>query len=183
MEYAPLAEQLREIEAADADHTKRDLLARLFLDADDLLPEIVLLVRGRVHERWEAAELGVSSSLSRRAVVHATGVEAAELENRWKESGDLGTAAEWAVQNRRQRTLATEPLTVERVVETLQEIATYEGAGSESRRVDAVASLLTSSTPFRAWNPTRYRLVFICSTASMTASPYLTTRLMRGWNG
>lgn len=150
MEYAALAEQLREIEVADGDHTKRDLLARLFLDTDDLLPEIVLLVRGRVQERWEAAELGVSSSLTRRAVVHATGVEPAELENRWKESGDLGTAAEWAVQNRRQRTLATEPLTVERVVETLQEIATYEGAGSESRRVDAVASLINDATPLGA---------------------------------
>lgn len=52
--------------------------------------------------------------------------------------------------NRRQRTLAAEPLTVQRVVESFRKIATYEGEASESRRVDAIASLVSDADPLEA---------------------------------
>jgi DNA ligase-1 len=123
-------------------------------DADvagrDLLPVLVTLVRGKLAPAWRAPDLGVSSSLTARAVAKATGVDPGEIDRRWEETGDLGDAAAWAVENATQRTLFSEALTVRRVHGALSDLATYEGSGSQDRRVDAVAGLVSDADPDEA---------------------------------
>ncbi|PSP57065.1 DNA ligase [Halobacteriales archaeon QH_7_66_36] len=150
MEYATLAAVYRSVEATQADTEKTAALADLFRDAGDLLPVVVRLARGKVYPRYAATDLGVSSSLTQAAVEKATGVDANRIEEWWKETGDLGAAAERAVAERTQRTLASTPLTVERVHDTLRELAEYEGAGSQERKVDAVAGLVSDADPAEA---------------------------------
>ncbi|PSQ22781.1 DNA ligase [Halobacteriales archaeon QS_9_67_17] len=150
MEYATLAAVYRSVEATQADTEKTAALADLFRDAGDLLPVVVRLARGKVYPRYAAADLGVSSSLTQAAVEKATGVDGDRIEEWWKETGDLGAAAERAVAERTQRTLASTPLTVERVHDTLRELAEYEGAGSQDRKVDAVAGLVSDADPAEA---------------------------------
>ncbi|MFD1512878.1 ATP-dependent DNA ligase, partial [Halomarina rubra] len=116
----------------------------------DLLPVLVTLVRGRVAPAWRSLDLGVSSSLTRRAVAKATGVDADRVDREWEATGDLGDAAAWAVEHAAQRTLFSTPLTVRRVYDTLRDLATYEGAGSRDRRVDAVAGLVSDADPEEA---------------------------------
>jgi DNA ligase-1 len=149
MEYAALAAAFEEIEATQADTEKTDRLAALFADAADLAT-VVRLSRGRVFARHEGRDLGVSSSLTRAAVEKATGVASDRIEDWWKETGDLGSAAERAVAAAPQQTLLSEPLTVERVHATLRDLAGYEGAGSQSRKVDAVAGLVADADPVEA---------------------------------
>jgi DNA ligase-1 len=150
MEYATLAAVYRSVEATQADTEKTAALADLFRDAGDLLPVVVRLARGKVYPRHAAADLGVSSSLTQAAVEKATGVDADRIEEWWKETGDLGAAAERAVAERTQQTLASTPLTVERAHDTLRELAEYEGAGSQDRKVDAVAGLVSDADPAEA---------------------------------
>jgi len=150
MEYATLAAVYRSVEATQADTEKTAALADLFRDAGDLLPVVVRLARGKVYPRYAATDLGVSSSLTQAAVEKATGVDANRIEEWWKETGDLGAAAERAVAERTQQTLASTPLTVERVHDTLRELAEYEGAGSQERKVDAVAGLVSDADPAEA---------------------------------
>jgi DNA ligase-1 len=110
----------------------------------------VRLIRGRVFAPWESRDLGVSSSLASDAVVKATGVEGDRVEALWREEGDLGDAAAEAVAVRTQQTLFSQPLTVDDVYGTLRELATYEGSGSQSRQVDAVAGLVSDADPGEA---------------------------------
>lgn len=148
MEYGDLVEVYRDLETTDSTLQKTASLARAFAAADaDTLPSVVLLVRGSAFAAWQSADLGVSSNLTLRAVAKATGVDADRIEAEWRDTGDLGDAAAWAVANQRQQTLFGQSLTVESVLETLREIAGYEGDGSEERRIDAVAGLVSAADP------------------------------------
>ncbi|WP_254537088.1 ATP-dependent DNA ligase [Halomarina litorea] len=151
MEYAALVDVYRRLDATASNNEKTAILAGTFADADaDHLPLLVTLVRGSVFAAWEPDELGVSSSLATDAVVRATGVDADRVAA-WEEaSGDLGNAAARAAENATQQTLFSTPLDVRSVVETFRETAGYEGAGSQGRRVDAVANLLSRADPEEA---------------------------------
>ena len=159
MKYAALVDIYERLEATDSTLAKRDVLGEAFADADDEhLPLVVVLCQGHLFAAWQRKELGVSSSLTARAITKATGVSEDGIERRWEETGDLGDAAAWATENEAQRTLFSTDLTVQAVVETLRELPTYEGEGSEQRRVDAIAGLLSDATPREARYVTRTAL-------------------------
>ncbi|MFW5973976.1 MAG: ATP-dependent DNA ligase [Natrialbaceae archaeon] len=145
MEYAELVGVYERLAETDSNHGKRDVLAELFAESGELLPVLVKLVRGRLFAAHQREELGVSSSLTLEAICKSTGVGEEGVRDRWRETGDLGDAAAWAVENESQQTLFSESLTVERVHDTLREIATFEGAGSQDRRVGEIAGLLSDA--------------------------------------
>lgn len=151
MEYASLVEVYTELEATAATLEKRDILANLFAQTDpELLPMVVKLSRGNIFASWESGDLGVSTALAVEAIARATGIDDDQLQEWWREEGDLGDAAAKAVANRSQQTLRTQPLDVERVYETLREAATYTGSGSQGRRVDTIAGLVSDASPAEA---------------------------------
>jgi DNA ligase-1 len=151
MEYADLVSVYERLEATSGTHAKTDILAEALASADEgTLDTLVLLVRGRVFPNWDSTTLGVSSSLVTDAVVDATGVPEARIEDWWREAGDLGDAAAEAVRAKTQATLVSRTLTVESVHETLAELAGYEGSGSQDRKVKTVAGLVGSADPAEA---------------------------------
>ncbi|MEF8814398.1 MAG: ATP-dependent DNA ligase [Halovenus sp.] len=150
MEYAALVDLYERLADTDSTNAKRDILAGAFAAADEQLDRLVTLVRGRLDPAADRRELGVSSSLTLAAICKATGASEAAVRDQWRESGDLGDAAAWAVEHGGQQTLFSEPLTVERVHGTLRDLAGYEGPGSQSRRVDAIAGLLADGGPGEA---------------------------------
>lgn len=151
MEYADLVASYREIEATASTDEKTALVARVL---DGATPEelsiLLPLFQGRVTPAHEQADLGISSSLTAQAIAKATGVAESEIEETWRESGDLGTAAAAAVENRTQQTLFGTDLTVEFVFETLRDLLDSEGDGSQQHRIDAVAKLLSDAEPDEA---------------------------------
>ncbi|PSP87392.1 DNA ligase [Halobacteriales archaeon QS_4_69_34] len=151
MKYAELVDIYRRLDATSSGLEKTAILTEAFSAADEhQLPLLVKLVRGRLYAPWTSEELGVSSSLTQRAIAKATGVSEAEIEETWRETGDLGDAAAAGITNRTQRTLVDTELTVRGVHDALRELATYEGAGSEERRIDVVAGLLSDADPEEA---------------------------------
>ncbi len=150
MEYTGLVALYDRLAATDSTLEKRSLLADAFADAGPQLNRVVLLARGRLYPAYDREELGVSSSLVLTAIEKATGVGESALRERWSETGDLGDVAAWAVTDGGQQTLFPESLTVERVHDTLRELPTFDGAGSQGRRVDTVAGLLADAEPEEA---------------------------------
>ncbi|SEP07670.1 DNA ligase-1 [Halorientalis persicus] len=151
MEYAEFATVCDRLAATDADLEQVQILADWLTKADaDMLPLVVGMVRGKVFEPWETAELGVSSSLTVEAIDTATGVGTDRIETVWSETGDLGDAAAWAVEHETQQSLFSEPLTLERVYETLRDLADFDGEGSQDRRVSEVAGLIADADPDEA---------------------------------
>lgn len=150
MEYAALVDLYDRVAATDATLEKREILAEAFADAGALLDRLVVLVQGHLRPAHDRVELGISSSRALAAIRTATGAEEEAIRDQWRESGDLGDAAAWAVEHGGQQTLFSEALTVERVHDRLLEIASFAGEGSEGRRVDALAGLLSDAEPNEA---------------------------------
>jgi len=146
MEYAALVGTYDRLAGTQSTHEKVAIVADALAETPpDDLPMLVQLLRGETFAAWESGQLGVSSSLAKRAITRATGVPEADIEDEWRETGDLGSAAARAVAEGVQQTLVSETLTVEGVYTSLRELADYEGEGSEQRRVDAVAGLLADA--------------------------------------
>lgn len=150
MEYRSLVEIYGHLDETSSTLEKTNILADLFSDADSLLPELAQLARGRLFASWEPDDLGVSSSLTVRAVSDATGVDEAQLESWWRETGDLGDAATMAVENRVQTTLFSESLGVQTVYDTLRGLSEHTGEGSQKRRTDDIADLVSDADPNEA---------------------------------
>jgi DNA ligase-1 len=151
MEYAALVAVYDRLDATQSTIEKTDIVAETLTEtAHEDLPMLVRLLRGTVFAAWDSSDLGVSSSLAARAVAKATGVSEADIEADWRETGDLGDAAAHAVEGQVQQTLLIKPLTVERVYDTFQSLAEFDGSGSEERRVGEIAGLLSDADPDQA---------------------------------
>jgi DNA ligase-1 len=150
MEFATLVTTFERLDATASTLDKTALLAERFAAAGDRLGDLVVVVQGQLFPSWHSADLGVSARSARAAVAKATGVGEDELDRRWGETGDLGDAAAWAVAERTQRTLFSEPLTVDRVLTTLRAFPDFEGSGSQTRRIDELAGLVSDADPTEA---------------------------------
>jgi len=151
MDYSILAETYEKLESTSSKLEKTRILADLLSKTPpDLLPKIVLLASGRVFPNYSQYELGVATQLMIRAISKATGTTQKEIENLFKEKGDLGLVAEEMIKKRRQATLFRKKLSVEKVFENLQKIAFEIGEGSQERKLNLIAELLVSSQPKEA---------------------------------
>lgn len=145
MEYHRLVEMYDRLGSTSSTLEKTDIVADVFNDAGELLPQLTQLVRGRLFASWESNDLGVSSSLTIRAITNATGVDDERIESWWRETGDLGDAAANAIENRTQTTLVSETLDVRTVYDKLRSLTEHEGPGSQERRINDIADLLADA--------------------------------------
>ena len=150
MEFAALVTTFEELDATASTLDKTALLAERFATAGDRLGDLVVVVQGQLFPSWHSADLGVSARSARAAVAKATGVNEDAIDRRWGETGDLGDAAAWAVSERTQQTLFSEGLTVNRVLVTLRAFPDFEGSGSQTRRIDELAGLVSDADPAEA---------------------------------
>lgn len=151
MEYGELAATFERLESTSASLEKTAIIADTFERAEDRhLPMFITMVQGRVFPAWRPDELGVSTNLTKQAIAKATGINEPQVEEWWRETGDLGNAAARALENRTQQTLISEQLDVQTVFESLRELSTYDGAGSQQRRIDTLAKLISNASPEEA---------------------------------
>ncbi len=149
VEYRVVAEAYRDLEQASGRLMLIERLAALLARTpQELLPTVCYLCQGLVAPEFAAVDLGMAEKLALRAVATATGVETAEVIATLREAGDLGQAAEQLLAETAQD---REPrLQVAEVVDTLHQIASAEGAGSQGRKLDLLAGLLALATPLEA---------------------------------
>ncbi|MFB6191482.1 MAG: ATP-dependent DNA ligase [Candidatus Nanohaloarchaea archaeon] len=155
MNYSELVETYRKLESTQATLEKTDILAELFSAAGDELEDVVLLSMGRAFPSWQDLDLGISSKTMVDIIKEASGRSEAEIEEAWKEEGDLGSAAEQILEGGGgQQSLMQQELTVERVNDKLEKVAKMEeeslGSVSMDKKKKEVAALLNDSTPGEA---------------------------------
>ena len=151
MLYATLADAYERLEATTKRLEMTDLLVALFKQVPkDEIDRVVYLTQGLVFPDYAGIELGLAEKLAIRAVALATGQSEETITEAWKASGDLGLVAEERLQDRKQASLVSEPLTVAQVYENLKEIAMASGSGSQDRKIKLLAELLTDASPKEA---------------------------------
>ncbi|UCG95405.1 MAG: ATP-dependent DNA ligase [archaeon] len=156
MKYAEMAETYEKLEATQSKLDKADILAELFSRASpEDLPKIVFLARGRVFPSYSEDEIGIASQLMIKAISRSTGFSIRDVEKKFKETGDLGLAASHFVKSRRQRTLLSSKLSLNKVFRNIRELSSIEGARSQEKKMDLIAELFASAEPKEALYITR----------------------------
>ncbi len=125
------------------------------IEDDDDLYNVILFLMGQVYPSWDERELGVGVGLLYEALKMVTGVDKRKIEEMVKEYGDLGLAAERLLKGKSQMSLFTEELTIAKVREIFDKIASLEGEGSQKRKVMLLADLFVSASPIEARYLTR----------------------------
>ena len=165
MEFAALADRAERVAALDGDIETTRSVADMLADAGgerdtdgdaDDLPVVVRFLLGRVFPAHDTRTLDVGPALCRAAIARAAGpnVTAADVEDRLAERGEIGAVAA-GYDFGGQRGLAAfgdgrDALAVDAVDERLRAVAAADGAGSESRKLDALFGLFNRCSPAEA---------------------------------
>lgn len=151
MDYAELVEVYEHLEKTSARLEKIGTIAKLMRETPtDMLPRITLLLQGKVFPSWSEKEVGIADLLMVKIVSKSTGFSEKEVLSGFKKTGDFGLVIEDLVGKKKQKTLFTKPLTVEKVFENLRELAVIEGKGSQERKFRLVSELISSAKPKEA---------------------------------
>ncbi|WP_321420979.1 ATP-dependent DNA ligase [uncultured Methanobacterium sp.] len=159
MLYNDLVEVYHDLDSTTKRLEKTDILANFLAKVGDeepeLLPIVTLMALGRIFPTWSEEELGIGSKLLMKAISQAVGVSPEDVENRMRDTGDIGMAAEELYQKKSQVTLFSRPLTIGKVHRNLVKMAEISGNRAQFKKIDYLMELLSSAAPAEAKYITR----------------------------
>ncbi|MFA5654587.1 MAG: ATP-dependent DNA ligase [Desulfomonilia bacterium] len=127
------------------------ILAEFFktLDPEDIKP-IIYLTQGKIAPDFMGIELGMADRLVAKAIAFTVGETEDKISGMMIKLGDPGTVAEGLIAGKKQMTLLSQPLTLERVVNSLFAIAQTEGRDSQGKKMKYLSNMLHDSEPVEA---------------------------------
>lgn len=151
MKYSKLSDLYQELKSTRKRLEKTQILAN-FLEkcSPDEAQNTVLLVQGKIYPDWDDREIGVASQLVSRAITVASGATSKQIVSEWKKTGDLGKASKNLLGKKNQMSLASNELTVSKVLTNLRKLNEMTGQGSVDRKIQLIAELYTSASPDEA---------------------------------
>ncbi len=151
MLYSDLAETFDRLESTSSRLEMTDILASFLARADKSeLRSIVYLSQGKLHPDFVPGVLGMADRLVLKAISFTSGTSEDRTERLWIETGDPGKVAETLISKKKQMTLFSEDLTVDRVVRGLTAIQDADGKDSQDRKMKTLANMLHDSGPLEA---------------------------------
>ena len=151
MLYKDLVRVYEAIESTSSRLEMTEILAGLFRSSDCAhIRRIVYLTQGNLVPEFYPEKLGLADKLYLRTLSMASGAKESEVRQLWAKEGDPGTVTERLFQTKRQTTLFSSPLTLDRVYDSLLKIARSEGSGSQELKMRLLADLLHDATPVEA---------------------------------
>ncbi len=151
MKYSQLVVYYEKLESTTKRLEKTYILAELIKKAKKQdINSVIYLIQGKVFPPWDERKIGFSVRLALKAMASAVGVSIEKVEKEFAKKGDLGSAAEDLIKNKKQRTLFNREITVKKVFENIRKLASLEGQGAVNRKIQLVTELLTSSKPIEA---------------------------------
>ena len=151
MEFSTLAEIFQRMEKTSKRIELTDILVELLKKTPkEILPNVVYLLQGIIRPNFEGVELGIAEKLAIHAISKSSGLSIKNIEDDYREGGDLGLTASNILKLKTQTTFTVEKITVERVYDTLFKIAKLEGKGSQDLKIKYISSMLNDATPVEA---------------------------------
>lgn len=149
--YSELAKIYEKIESTTKRLEMTDYLVELFRKTPkEITDKVVYLTQGRLYPDFVGIELGLAEKLCISAISFTSGVKEEEIDKSWKKTGDLGRTAEEFIAKKKQQTLFSSPLTIEKVYSNFEGIAKASGRGSQELKIKLLAELLHDSIPTEA---------------------------------
>jgi len=128
-----------------------DLLVDLLKNTPkEIIDKVVYLTQGKIYPDFVSREIGVAEKLAIKALARASGKRETEIEEDLKKTGDIGETAQNFITSKKQATFFHQPLTVEKVYETLDKMAKASGSGTVDLKTALLAGTLSDATPKEA---------------------------------
>jgi DNA ligase-1 len=151
LQYAVIADAYEKIEATTKRLEMTDLLVDLLRKTPwKVIDKVAYLTQGRIYPDFVGIEIGVAEKLAAKALAKVSGRRGTEVEEDLKTTGDIGKTAERFIAKKKQVTFFQEPLTVQKVYETLDKMAKVSGSGAVELKVSLLAGLLAAASPREA---------------------------------
>ena len=144
MTFTDLSVYFQKLESTASRITITEILAELYkkLSAADAA-SVSYLLQGRVAPVFTPIEFGIADKLLIRAIAKATGKNDAEVFQLFKKTGDLGATAEKIKQEKEAG--QGKEIAIRAVFEQLKEVAQSSGAGSQDKKLEVLADLITKA--------------------------------------
>ncbi len=147
MKYSKLVSLYEDLSKTTKTLEKTHILAKFLKHvSENDLDDVIYLLRGKVFLKWDERKIGFSKQLSLKAIERASGGSSKDVMSLWRNKGDLGKVAEELIKHKKQRTLTSKTLSVNKVIENIRKLASLTGAGTVNRKVSLVAELLSHSS-------------------------------------
>jgi DNA ligase-1 len=151
LRYAEIADAYEKIEATTKRLEMTDLLVNLLKSTPkDIIDKVVYLTQGKIYPDFVGVEIGIAEKLAIKALARVSGIRESEIEDYLNRTGDIGETAQKLIANKKQVTFFHQPLTVQRVYDTLDKMAKASGSGAIDTKVSLLAGLLADATPKEA---------------------------------
>ncbi len=152
MLYDTLVETYVKLEATTKRLEMTRILSELLGAAEpEEMAEVIYLTQGKIHPDWTGEpEIGMAEKSVVEAIVKATGLQKAKVEQLLAETGDIGHAAEAALRGKKVASFGGRMPTASEVYNTLDAIARESGQGSAGRKVDRLVKLMVNVSPIAA---------------------------------
>jgi DNA ligase-1 len=151
MDYKEIADFYERIEGTSKRLEMTEHLSELLRNVDeDSINKLVYLTQAKLGPDFLGIELGLAEKLVIKGLSFTSGLNEKRLEESWREKGDLGLVGHEAIESKKQTSLYSTPLTLERVYDNLRSIATATGARSQDMKIKLLADLLHDASPKEA---------------------------------
>ena len=151
MKFSHLADTFAMMENTTKRLELTQYLVKLFKKTPpEVISHVTYLLQGKLRPNYEGIELGVADKIALKAISKSAGIPLKRIEKEYQESGDLGHAASKILQQKTQTTFLVEPITVERMYDTLFKVAKLQGSRSQDMKMKYISSLLNDASPTEA---------------------------------
>ncbi|MFW6117353.1 MAG: ATP-dependent DNA ligase, partial [Thermoproteota archaeon] len=151
MRFSHLTEFFEKLEEISSRNQMTDLLAKLFNEATaENIDKICYFTMGEIAAGYKNIYLGIGEEMIKSAIAMAAAVDEQEVDEKFKEIGDLGEVADRLLQIKekkfKQFFTFQKNLSVEDVHRGLMKIATASGSGSQEVKKKTLAAMLADAT-------------------------------------
>ncbi|OIO21944.1 DNA ligase [Candidatus Micrarchaeota archaeon CG11_big_fil_rev_8_21_14_0_20_47_5] len=151
MRFSILAHAFSQLEETSLRLKMTDILAELFTTTSPAIADkVVYLLQGAIAPPYEGIDIGIGEKFAIEAISVSCGYSRKEVESLYKKEGDLGAVAEMLISKKRQSSLYSQPLMVEKVFDSFMKLAKLSGTGSQDAKIKALAELLNYAAPLEA---------------------------------
>jgi len=151
MLYQDLVKVYEALESTTSRLEMTDILASLFRSTDcSHIKKIVYMTQGGIVPDFYPEKLGLADKLYLRTLLAATGANETSVRQLWAQEGDPGKVTEKVFETKKQTTLFSQPLTLDRVYDALLKVARAEGNGSQESKMRLLADILHDAKPNEA---------------------------------
>jgi DNA ligase-1 len=148
MLYSELVNVYEQLASTTKRLEKTTILAKFLKNLKD--SKTIYLLAGRVVPDYDSRELGISQQLAIKTIAHSFSIDEKKVSDRFNKTGDLGEIAREFSEKKRQSSLFSSKLTIQKVFDSITKLMEIEGKGAIDKKLLIISDLLSNASPLEA---------------------------------